>query len=309
MRVLVLGAGAVGGYFGGRLAEKGADVTFLVREQRRQQLAERGLRIHSVNGDVQIQPKMIVAGEAAGPFDLVMLATKAYHFAAGVASVHPYVGEHTLILPLLNGYAHIEQLQQQFGQERVLGGLCLIESTLDENGDVRQTSKVHEVKFGEWDGRRTSRIETLTQLFAGARAVFTPSERIVEEMWNKYLFIVTLSGLTTLMQAPIGPIREAPYGLELARQLISETASVMRAIGAPLAEDIVERQMKMLQGQGYKSKASMLRDMEKGLPTEGEHLQGYLIRLAEQHGLEVPLLKLIYHNLQVYELKRSKALV
>jgi len=308
MRVLVLGAGAVGGYFGGRLAEKGVDVTFLVREKRRRQLAERGLRIHSVNGDVQIQPKLIVAGEAAEPFDLVILTMKAYHFAEGIASVSPYVGENTLLLPLLNGFAHMEKLQQQFGADRVLGGLCFIESTLDENGDVRHTSKAHEVKFGEWDGRRTSRIEALAQLFAGARAVFTPSERIVAEMWYKYLFIVTLSGLTTLMQAPIGPIREAEYGRELSRQLFSEAAAVMRAAGAPLAEDAVERQMQMLEAQGYKMKSSMLRDMEKGLPTEADHLQGYLLRLAEQHKLEVPLLKLVYHNLQVYELKRKQQL-
>ncbi|MBO8165088.1 MAG: 2-dehydropantoate 2-reductase [Brevibacillus sp.] len=305
MRVLVLGAGGVGGYFGGRLAEKGADVTFLVREKRRRQLAERGLAIYSVHGDVKLEPKVITAGEAAEPFDLVILTMKAYHFAEGVESVAPYVGEQTIVLPLLNGFAHMEQLQQRFGAERVLGGMCFIETTLDEHGDVRQTSQTHEVKYGEWDGSRSSRVEKLARLFEGANATFTLSDNIVGEMWNKYLFIVTLSGMTTLMNAPVGPIREAKYGLELTRQLFSEAAAVMRAAGAPLAEDVVERQMKLFEAQGYKMKSSMLRDMEKGLPVEVEHLQGYLLRLAEEKQMEVPLLRVVYNNLKVYELKRA----
>ncbi|UFJ39773.1 2-dehydropantoate 2-reductase [Brevibacillus humidisoli] len=306
MRVLVLGAGAVGGYFGGRLAEKGADVTFLVREKRRQQLAARGLRIHSVHGDAHIQPKLIVSSEPAGPFDLVILTMKAYHLDEGIESIRPYVGEQTTVLPLLNGFAHMERLQEQFGSHRVLGGMCFIESTLDENGDVRQTSKTHEVKYGEWDGSRTSRIEALQELFAGAKATYTPSDHIIEEMWNKYLFIVTLSGMTTLMNAPVGPIRDAEYGLELSRQLFTEAAEVMKAAGAPMAADIVDRQMKVFEAQGYKMKSSMLRDMEKGLPVEADHLQGYLLRLAEAKQVNVPLLRVVYHNLKVYELKRMQ---
>ncbi|MFM1653138.1 2-dehydropantoate 2-reductase [Brevibacillus sp. B_LB10_24] len=308
MKVLVLGAGAVGGYFGGRLAEKGADVTFLVREKRKQQLAERGLRIESVHGDVRLEPNVITSGEAVEPYDLIMLSTKAYsseQLLAAVESVAPYVGEHSLILPLLNGIAHMELLQQRFGEERVLGGLCFIESTLNEHGDVIQTSPVHRLLYGEWRGGRSSRVEALEELFADANASYVLSEDIVREMWHKYMFIATMSGMTTLMQAAVGPIRESQYGPELTRQLFEETAAVIRATGASIDSQIVDKQMDTFGKQGYKMKSSMLRDMEKGLPVEADHLQGYLLRLAEQHGVSAPLLQIVYNNLKVYEIKRA----
>jgi 2-dehydropantoate 2-reductase len=308
MKVLVVGAGAVGGYFGGRLAEKGADVTFLVRENRRKQLLDRGLRIHSVHGDIELQPKLIAIGEQTHPFDVVLLSTKAYHFADAVDSVSAYVGEQTVILPLLNGIAHVELLQQKFGVNRVLGGLCFIETTLNEYGDVVQTSQMHEALYGEWLGGRSRRVEELERLFAGAKASFALSENIQRDMWHKYMFITVLSGMTTLMNAPVGPIREAENGLELARQLAEEVASVMRAAGAPIAEEIVDKQMDVFLKQGYNMKSSMLRDMEKGMPVEADHLQGYLLSLAERHGLDAPLLRIVYNNLKVYEIKRANAL-
>lgn len=305
MRVLVLGAGAVGGYFGGRLVEKGADVTFLVREKRKQQLSERGLVIKSVHGDFAISPKLLIAGEAAGAFDLVILTTKAYHFADGVESIRPYVGEETIVLPLLNGMAHVAELQEAFGCERVIGGLCFIEATLNEEGDVVQTSPTHEIRYGEWAGGSSPRIERLAELFAGANASFRASDNIQREMWHKYLFIATMSGMTTLMNSAVGPIRDAVDGLDLTRQLFEEVALIMRKSGASLADDIVERHMNGFSKQGYPVKSSMLRDMEKGLPVEADHLQGYLLTLAKQHNIEAPLLRTIYNKLKVYEINRS----
>lgn len=308
MKVLVLGAGAVGGYFGGRLVEKGVDVTFLVRERRRQQLAARGLKIHSVHGDYQFQPNLITAGEEKGPFDIIFLSTKAYHFADAVESIRDYVGKDTLVIPLLNGIQHIAHLQELFGAERVLGGLCFIETTLNEEGDVVQTSTTHDLLYGEWGGGRSNRIGAVEQLFSGANARFRLSEHIQREMWHKYLFITTFSGMTTLMNSPIGPIREAEAGLPLIRQLAEEVAEVMRVIGAPIADDIVEKQMETYAKQGYAMKSSMLRDMEKGLSVEADHLQGYLLKHAEQHKLSTPLLRIVYNNLKVYEIKRSAQL-
>jgi 2-dehydropantoate 2-reductase len=308
MKVLVLGAGAVGGYFGGRLAEKGADVSFLVRENRRKQLLERGLRIHSVHGDIELQPKLITMGDQTQPYDVVLLSMKAYHYADAVDAVSDYVGEKTLILPMLNGIAHMELLQQKFGANRVLGGLCFIETTLNEQGDVVQTSQTHEAVYGEWLGGRSERVEELEALFAGAKASFTLSENIQRDMWHKYMFITILSGMTTLMNSSVGPIRDAENGLELTRQLAEEVASVMRAAGAPIAEDIVDKQMDVFLKQGYHMKSSMLRDMEKGMPVEADHLQGYLLSLAERYGLNAPLLRIVYNNLKVYEIKRANAL-
>ncbi|REK63753.1 MAG: 2-dehydropantoate 2-reductase [Brevibacillus sp.] len=306
MNVLVLGAGAVGGYFGARLAEKGENVTFLVRKRRQEQLLKRGLRVHSVHGDIHLdQPQLIVAGEAAGPFDVVILSNKAYHLDDSLESIAPYVGEQTVVIPLLNGIAHMEQLWARFGRERVLGGLCFIETTLNEDGDVVQTSPTHEAVFGEWEGGRSERVDAIERAFAGAAATIRASANIQRDMWHKYLFITTLSGMTTLMNAAVGPIRDAVYGMELTRQLAEEAAAVMRALHAPIDEDIVEKQMKTFQNLGYGMKSSMLRDMEKGLPVEADHLQGYLLRRAEELGVAAPLLKVVYNNLKVYERKRE----
>ncbi len=308
MKVLVLGAGAVGGYFGGRLIEKGADVTFLVREKRKQQLARHGLHIHSVHGDLHIEPKLIVAGEAAGPFDVILFSTKAYNLADGIESITPYVGEQTTIIPLLNGMAHHEQLKQRFGSEKVLGGLCFIETTLNAEGDVVHTSKMNDLLYGEWSGERTERIARLEELFAGTKAVFRSTQTIQRDMWHKYLFITTLSGMTTLMNASVGPIRDASDGAALTRQLAEEAAAIMRKVGAPISDSAVDRQMQVFMDEGYAVKASMLRDMEKGLPVEADHLQGYLLELAKQHDVPAPLLTIVYNNLQVYQIKRSQGI-
>ena len=263
MRILVVGAGAVGGYFGGRLLEKGVDVTFLVRKRRKKQLQEKGLVIHSVHGDAVLSPKLLVTGEQAEPFDVVIFSNKAYHLPEAIRDVKPYVGEKTMILPLLNGMAHMEILWNEFGKENVLGGLCFIETTLNEHGEIAQTSASHDVRFGEWSGERTERVLALEQLFSGCNARFRLSEHIATygaikwrdeiiarfrlsehiatDMWNKYLFIATMSGVTTLFRAPIGPIRSGKYGQEIIFGLLKEIAAVMRAHGAPIAAMISKK--------------------------------------------------------------------
>lgn len=306
MKVLVLGAGAIGGYFGGRLAERGVDVTFLVRERRRQQLEQRGLRIKSIHGDFHLeQPQLLTAGEKAEFFDVILLANKAYHLPESIDAIAPYVSEQTVVIPLLNGIAHMEVLWQRFGKERVLGGLCFIETTLNADGDVIQTSKAHDAVFGEWDGGKSERVERIEQAFSGINGVIRASADIQREAWHKYLFITTLSGITTLMNAAAGPIAASRYGVELTRQLAEEAAQVMRALGAPILPDIVDKQIDLFLKLDKTMKSSMLRDMEKGLPVEADHLQGYLLERAEQLGIATPLLKIVYNNLKVYEQKRE----
>ncbi len=299
LRILVLGAGAVGGYFGGRLVEKGEDVTFLVREARQKQLSEFGLVIKSVHGNASLQPKTILAGESLMPFDLILVATKSYHFTSAIETIKPYVGDQTLILPLLNGYQHLDQLKDIFGQEKVLGGLCFVESTLNKNGEVVQTSPTHQLSFGELAGGTSARVEAISEVFSGTKTVFHLSKNIEQDIWHKYLFITTLSGITTLMRSSIGPIREE--GELFVEQLFEETAAIMRAAGAPIADGIVRKHMETVSKQSYAMKSSMLRDMEKSYPTEADHIQGYLLQLAEKHSIKAPLLSLVYSNLKVYE--------
>jgi 2-dehydropantoate 2-reductase len=305
MRILVVGAGAVGGYFGGRLIEKGEDVTFLVRERREQQLKEHGLHIESVHGDFHCEPKTLRSAEKAEPFDAIILSTKAYHLKGAIENLHTFVDENTMILPLLNGMSHVDDLIDAFGEERVIGGLCFVESTLDAAGKVIQSSPIHDLVFGERSGERTDRIVKLEEAFSGTKANFRLSDTIEQEMWHKYLFITTLSGVTSLYRSPIGPIREIGEGADMIKGVLYEAAEIMRDLKAPLAEKIEEAQYDKINQMGYSMKSSLQRDMEKNLSVEAEHLYGYLLKAAETQGIEARVLRLIYGNLKIYERANS----
>ncbi|MDM5193130.1 2-dehydropantoate 2-reductase [Bacillus hominis] len=301
MRILVLGAGGVGGFFGGRLVEKGEDVTFLVRSKRKQQLEEKGLVIRSVNGDFSFQPKLITKEDITSPFDVILFSTKAYHLNEAIVDLKPFVGKNTVIIPLLNGIAQLSLLQKEFGVEKVIGGLCFIETTLNNEGDVVQTSVANRLVFGEIKHQDSERIKRISKTFADTKASFVLSENILQDMWHKYLFITVMSGVTTLMRAPIGPIRESDGGREFIRNLFEESVQIMKSMEAPVKDNIVEEHMKTIDKISYDMKSSMQRDMEKGSLIEGKHLQGYLLKLAEEMSIDVPLLSVVYQNLKVYE--------
>ncbi|MCS0669859.1 ketopantoate reductase family protein [Cytobacillus firmus] len=302
MRILVVGAGAIGGYFGGRLLEKGEDVTFLVREKRKQQLEKYGLLAESVHGDMEYpEPKTIQAGEEADAFDVILLSTKAYHLEGAIKDIRPFTGDSTLILPLLNGIAHMDELTAAFGEANVLGGLCFIETTLGENGKVIQTSPVHDFVFGERSGEKTERILKLQEAFSGTKANFRLSENIEQEMWHKYLFISTLSGVTSLFRSPIGPIRDQAFGLNTVKIVLKEASAIMRGLDAPLADGIEDAQVQKIKEMGYEMKSSLQRDMEKQQAIEADHFFGYLLKKAELLDLDAPVIGAIYANLKVYE--------
>lgn len=306
MKILVLGAGAIGGYYGGRLDEKGEDVTFLVRPKRKAHLEKNGLTIHSVHGDYSFQPKLITADEEAAPFDVIMVATKAYHLENSLQDLKPLIGEKTVVLPLLNGVAHFDRLRKTFGADKVIGGLCFIETTLDQEGNIQQTSQIDRLVYGEFEQDNTERIQQIEKVFNGTKAEFILSHEIEQEIWQKYLFITCMSGVTTLMRAPIGPIRESDGGERFIQHLFEEVETIMKKHGAPLKEDVVEQQLGMIRAADADMKSSMQRDMEKGAAIEGKHLQGYLLDLAKQYGLEVPYLQAVFQNLLVYEVELAK---
>ncbi|MED3647695.1 ketopantoate reductase family protein [Halalkalibacterium halodurans] len=304
MKFLIVGAGAVGGYFGARLAEKGEDVTFLVREKRKEQMKKRGLRIQSIHGNTTIQAKTITM-EDTGLFDVVLLGTKAYHLENVIETIRPFIHDQTVIIPMLNGIAHLDRLRKAFSTEQVIGGLCFIESTLNEFGDIVQTSQIHRFVFGELNGERSERVKKIEAAFAGTNAMIEVSDSVLTEMWHKYMFITTMSGVTTLYNQPVGPIRELPSGEKVIRGLFAEIGAIMRAVGAPIADQVEEKQWKQMGGVEYEMKSSMQRDMEKGLPIEREHLQGYLLKLAELHQIQAPILATIYTNLLFYHPESS----
>ncbi|WHX41587.1 ketopantoate reductase family protein [Mesobacillus sp. AQ2] len=302
MKILIVGAGAIGGYFGGRLLEKGADVTFLVREKRHKQLKENGLAVSSIHGDLHFpDPQTIGAESQAELFDVILVSTKSYHLDGAIESIRPFVGDSTMILPLLNGIAHLDALTEAFGAEKVIGGLCFIETTLDESGKVIQTSPIQDLVFGELNDKRSERILKLQAAFDDTKANFRLSEKIEQEMWQKYLFITSLSGITSLFRSPIGPIRDQTQGAETIKRLLYETVEIMTAIGAPLSEGAKDATWNRLNEIGHGMKSSLQRDMEKSLPTEGDHLFGYLLKKAAELRIDAPTLSAVYANVDIYD--------
>jgi 2-dehydropantoate 2-reductase len=310
VRFLTVGAGAVGGYFGGRLVQQGEDVTFLVRPRRRQELEQTGLVIHSVHGDYAAPVKTLVTGEAAEPFDVILLSVKAYHLDAIMDDLAPYVTEGTMILPLLNGYDHLARLYKHFGAEHVLGGLCHLETTLNEKGEIVQTSPRHDITFGEWDGSLSPRVQAVQERFEKANFVSILSDKVQTDVWLKYIFIASLSGITTLMKSHVGPIFADPNGVDVFKKLVREIASIAHLVGAPVPEQVAEAVIEGSLALPAPFKASMLRDLEKGLAVEADHIQGALLNLAEAHGrsrADYPVLQAAYANLKVYEQNREQA--
>ncbi|MCZ2259652.1 ketopantoate reductase family protein [Sporosarcina sp. G11-34] len=305
MKILVVGAGAIGGYFGARLLENGVNVTFLVREKRKDLLNQTGLNIESIHGNAELIPRLITADAPNETFDLVLISTKSYHLKQAIEDLRPFVNDDTTILPLLNGIAHINLLTEAFGEKAIIGGLCFIETTLDEHGTICQKGPLHHLIFGELSGEETPRIQKLQSVFSGANADFEYSDNINQDMWQKYLFITALSGITSLMESPIGPIMDLESGRNTVTILLEEITMIMNIINAPIKETIASDLFQKISGMGYDLKSSMQRDMEKLLPLEADHLQGFLLQHAKVHNIPVPVLETIYTKLVLYDKSRS----
>jgi 2-dehydropantoate 2-reductase len=288
MRILVVGAGAVGGYFGGRLLQAGRDVTFLVRPRRAAELAKHGLTIRSSVGDFhRSSPPTVLQDDLTQPFDLVLLSCKAYDLDDAMASFAKAVGPTTAILPLLNGMRHIDRLGERFEAGGVLGGLCVISGTLGADGAVVHLNDWHGLTFGELDGSRSRRIETIAAALLGAGFDARLSNEIRHEMWEKWVLIATTAGMTCLMRASVGEY-VAAGATDLALGLLSECASIAAAQGFPLREPALERARRALTASGSPFKASMLRDIESENRVEGDQILGDLLRRAgkpENHSL------------------------
>jgi 2-dehydropantoate 2-reductase len=300
MRILVVGAGAIGGYFGARLAEAGRDVTFLVRPKRAEQLAG-GLIVRSPKGDAKVAaPKLLT--EARSPFDLVLLSCKSYDLDGAMSSFAPAVGPATMILPLLNGESHVDTLKKRFGAGAVLGGQCQISSTLDEQGHIVHLNDWHVLGFGELDGSRSTRIEAVNESFLGANFEPQLSLQILQDMWEKWVFIASMAGITCLMRASLGDIATAG-GTNLALELFSECSAISGKNGYVLRAAMRDRIRKTLATPGSTLMASMLRDVEGHRRTEHEHILGEL--LARAQGIRAPVLETCLVHLRAYEARRS----
>ena len=303
MRILVVGAGAIGGYFGARLAVAGRDVTFLVRPKRAEQLRG-GLIVRSPKGDAKVAaPKLATEATLVEPFDLVLLSCKSYDLDSAMSSFAPAVGPATMILPLLNGESHIDTLKKRFGAGAVLGGQCQISSTLDEQGHIVHLNDWHLLGFGELDGSRSTRIEAVNQSFLGANFEPQLSLQILQDMWEKWVFIASMAGITCLMRASLGDIATAG-GTGNALELFAECSAISGKNGYVLRSAMRERIRATLSTPGSTLMASMLRDVEGHRRTEHEHVLGEL--LARAQGIRAPVLEICLAHMRAYEARRTR---
>ncbi|TAM88417.1 MAG: ketopantoate reductase family protein, partial [Candidimonas sp.] len=263
MRWLVVGAGALGGYFGGRLIQAGQDVTFLLRPHRLAQIRATGLNIKSPRGDAHIAtPVGVLAENIGGPYDMVMVGCKAYDLRQAMAEFAPAVGPNTSILPLLNGLSHIDRLSEYFGATRVLGGLCMISAALDAKGTVQHFNKWHSLTYGELDGTRSERVRALEAALKSATFDSRASDIIVQEMWEKWVLIAAVGGATCLMRAAVGDIVKAGAA-DLATGILDECAAIASANGHAPRPDARERIQTFVTAASSTMTASMLKDMER----------------------------------------------
>ena len=307
MRFLVVGAGALGGYFGGRLLQAGQDVHFLLRPRRAAQLAANGLVIKSPAGNAHIPaPPHVLSDDIDAPFDVVIVGCKAYDLAQTIDSFAAAVGPDTAVIPLLNGMQHLDALAERFGRERVLGGLCLISAVLDDAGTVLHLNDMHALNFGELDGGRSVRVDAIAAAFASANFSSAASDSILQAMWEKWMFIATLAGITTLMRSCVGDIVSAG-GKDLALALLDECAAIATHNGFAPSAAALERGRAMVSAPASPLTASMFKDIERGAPTEADHILGDLLsRGAQALQPDRSVLRIAYAHLKTYEARRTR---
>jgi len=305
MKILVLGAGAIGGYFGGRLMQAGADVTFLVREARQRKLAAGGLRIASPYGDYTGQPRTVLGADLRPGWDVVIVASKAYDLDTAIEAIRPAVGEGTAVLPLLNGIVHLDTLNAAFGRERVLGGLAKIVAAVDGEGTIRHLNDWRYITFGEQDGRMSERVLALQALFPAESVVASAVPDIHQRMWEKVVHLATVAGIASLMRASVGEIASAPGGSELLTGFLERNAAIAAAEGYPISESFLDEYRQLFRNTQSGYVPSLLRDSERGNRIEGEHILGHMLQLAVRHGLPDDLHRLVYIHLKAYEARRE----
>ncbi len=305
MRLLVVGAGATGGYFGGRLAHAGRDVTFLVRPRRAAELQAKGLRAASPHGGFELAPKIVSAGAIPAHFDAILLTVKAYALEAALEDLAPAVGPDTMILPVLNGMRHMDVIAQRFGPHALAGCVCRIPAQLGEEGQIVHLGTFHSLDYGELDGARSERIEQLDAFMQNAGFDARLSAAILQDMWEKWAMLASLAGVTCLMRGSVGEVVAAPGGSDFVNRLLDEIAVIAAAAGHAPREAFLAKTRAQLTEPSSAFTASMYRDMQTGAPVEADEIVGDLLVRARQAGVPAPLLAAAYTHLAVYQNRLS----
>lgn len=306
MRILVLGAGALGGYFGGRLLQAGADVAFLVRPRRHAQLERDGLVVESPYGALRRPVPLVAAPDAAPGWDVVLLACKAYDLDDAIAAIRPAVDARTAVLPVLNGVSHIEALRSAFGADRVLGGIAKIQATLAADGTVRHLNDWCFLTFGEMDGRMSRRVEALAALASGADGMVAAAvPDIAFRLWEKMVHLGTSAVSTVLLRANVGEIVRSPGGAALLLRVLERNADIAAAHGHPMRDAFLAEYRAVFSDPASAYSASILRDLEAGGRIEADHILGFLLEAARSAGVPVELHEAAFLNAKAYEQRRD----
>jgi len=307
MRFLVLGAGALGGYFGGKLLRGGTDVEFLVRPKRAAQLAEHGLVVKTHEGEIRAPVKTLQTGQLTHSYEVILLCCKAYDLDEAIAAVAPAVGTGSAILPVLNGVKHVAALTNHFGGQHVLGGLTAVNAALTPTGDIVQSPlKIDMTAFGELSGELSKRCLAIQQAFAAGGMNASVSDTIMASMWAKFVGFCGIAAIATLCRSRAGAIAAAPASASFIAATIEECSRIAAAEGYPapaITGDIIRG---IFSETDSTYGPSILVDMEGGRHTEGEHTIGDLVERARRHRISTPILVAALCNLQVYEALRAK---
>jgi len=281
-------------------------VTFLVRPSRAKQLRQDGFRIISPHGDAVLTPKLVSAEEIDTPYDLVFLSVKAYALEAAMNDFAAAVRQETMILPVLNGMRHVDLLTKRFGEYAVIGGVCVVATEIDDQGRIVQFADFQQLVYGERNGERTPRLQTLDATLQGAGFDARLSTDIMQEMWEKWVQLASLGAITCLMRGAIGEIVDAPGGTDLSLKVLDESAAVATACGHKPSEALLSRHARAMTAPGSQLTSSMYRDLRKGSHVEADHILGDFIERGGAHGVATPLLKAAFINLRVYQAGLTK---
>jgi len=305
MKILVLGAGGIGGYYGARLAEGGADVTFLVRAKRREQIARDGLAIESPLGNARIAAKTVLAENVGAGFDVVLFTCKAYDLGSAMDAIAPAMRDGCRVLPLLNGLAHFEALDARFGRERVMGGTAHINVVLRADGSILHGDKLNRIVFGVRDASQAAIAQSLGEAFAKTNIDWRLSPDIDQDLWEKVTFLCALASVTCLFRANVGEVVAAPGGQEVMLRALEANIAIATREGHAPRPDSVASARKRLTQPGADWSSSMLRDIETGKPVEADHIVGWMLERARRHGVDDTVLALAYAHLKAYEKRRA----
>ena len=308
MNIVVFGVGAVGGYFGGMLSKAGFDVTFIARGKNLEAIKTNGLQVKSIYGDFVVHPKVTDdISETKNP-DVIILGVKSWQIEEVAKLLKPALNKNTMVLPLQNGADNADRLREILNQENVLAGLCKIVSKIESPGVIDHFAFEPEIVFAEYDNQKTERIKALKTVFDRAAFKNTLSDNIHLDIWKKFLFIATVSGMGALTRSPFGVMREDEHIRSMLYQTAHEIVTIANAKNIELTNDDIDMILKAVDNLIPETTASMQRDIMEGRPSELENFNGFIVKMGKQLHISTPINAFTYYCLLPQEKKARKLL-